>query len=142
MESFLEVVELYELNMEQRLMVTFQLFSGETGVFELYWDDVHGVILDDAGVYYKITNSEDMTVDQAFRLVGADGVFSVIHPFQMDWGHIKDVMVSQLNACQVFMWGTIEREGRVQMSIDDVIDAVNHEIDLIAGQIHNLDIQG
>jgi hypothetical protein len=40
------------------------------------------------------------------------------------------------------MWGTIEREGRVQMSIDDVIDAVNHEIDLIAGQIHNLDIQG
>jgi hypothetical protein len=59
----------------------------------------------------------------------------------MDWRHIRDVRVSQLNMCQMFMLGTIEREGRVQMSIEDVIDAVNQEIDLIAGQL-NLDVQG
>jgi len=144
--EMMEEMQLYELNMDQRVQISYTLMTGQSGVIEFFWDDFHGVIMDDLRVYYKINQSVEMTLGQAMRLAGIDGLITIEEPNWLNWDAIQLIRIVDLPLSHLHVYGTIDREGRVESDIQvnqmDQVNQIDMEMEEVRREMQRLEMSG
>jgi hypothetical protein len=93
-----------------------------------------------------------MTLGQAMRLAGIDGLITIEEPNWLNWDAIQLIRIVDLPLSHLHVYGTIDREGRVESDIQmdqvnqmDQMDQVNQidmEMEEVRREMQRLEMSG